>query len=175
MSGNIEIWKPVNDYEGLYEVSSIGRIRSIKRATTNGKVLKPVIDKDGYKRVCLSKNNVRKSYKVHRLVAIAFVSGRTVEKRVVNHKNEIKLDNRMENLEWCTVAYNTNYNGSAYRRVATKRKKIKATKDGETFLFKSVSEAARKLGLSHGNISECAHGAHGRKSLSGYTFSFVEE
>jgi hypothetical protein len=93
-----EKWKAIKGYEGLYEVSDLGRVRSLKRATTSGKVLKGVPDKDGYIYVSLSKNNIKRRYSVHRLVAAAFIQNDNPQKTVINHRNEDKQDNRAENL-----------------------------------------------------------------------------
>lgn len=167
-----EIWKEIKGFEGLYEVSNSGLVRSKKRATTSGVILKPFYDKDGYAKACLSKNNIRKTYFVHRLVAETFLDGKSKEKNVVNHKNEIKDDNRAENLEWCSVKYNTNYNGAAFRRGKTSRKPVVATKGDETIWFSGVVEAAKALGVSHGNISECIRHRK-RHTLKGFSFRWA--
>lgn len=170
-----EEWKPIEGYEGLYEVSSYGRVRSLKRKATSGRVLKPQLTKSGYLRVHLSKSNRTKNAVVHRLVACAFVDGQSNTRCQVNHINEVKSDNRAENLEWCTPLYNTNYNNMPHRRADAFRKKVYATKDGETQVFNSITEACSTLGVSHGGISECANGKYRRPSIKGYYFSFAEE
>ncbi|WCT58847.1 NUMOD4 domain-containing protein [Limosilactobacillus vaginalis] len=111
-----EIWKPVRNYEGLYEVSNMGRVKSISHKSWNGKgyfltkpkIIKPRIKRFGYLSVALSKNNKAKEFKVHRLVAIAFIPN-PQNLPQVNHKDENKLNNRVSNLEWCTPKYNNNY------------------------------------------------------------------
>lgn len=165
-----EQWKPINGYEDLYEVSNTGFVRSLKRASTSGKILKSIVDKDGYLRVCLCKNNVKKSRRVHRLVANAFVIGKTDTKKVINHINENKADNRAENLEWCTVKYNTEYGSGIERRAAKRRKPVIAISADETLYFPSITEASNVLGVSHGNISECLKKARSRKTLRGFRF-----
>lgn len=112
---NDEVWVAVDGYQGLYEISNMGNIRSLDRAITErgtnrtvcrkGKLLKPGIT-DGYYGVRLGRGGVIRTYKLHRLVASAFVAGKSDKKPVTNHKNGDKLDNRAENLEWCTVGYN---------------------------------------------------------------------
>lgn len=101
----MEKWLPVKGYEGLYEVSDMGRVRSLKRATTHGVVLIPKQTKKGYLRVTLSKNNQKATKTVHRLVAIAFIDN-PENKAEVNHKNGVRTDNRVSNLEWVTRSEN---------------------------------------------------------------------
>lgn len=170
-----EIWKEIKNYEGLYEVSNYGNVRSLKRFTTNGKILKLRTDKDGYLNVCLSKNNKCSNFRVHRLVADAFVCGRTKEKNIVNHKDEDVRNNRADNLEWCDVKYNTNYNGASFRRCRNRRKPIVAYNKNEALIFESIIGAAKALNSTHGNISGCLHHRRGRKSVKGYSFCFLEE
>lgn len=103
MSESIE-WRAVPGYEGLYEVSSIGDVRSIRRNSTTGIILARFVDRN-YIRYSLSKEGKTKTYPGHRLVAMAFIP--LIEgKKYVNHKNGIRNDNRIENLEWCTQAKN---------------------------------------------------------------------
>lgn len=102
-----EIWRDIPNYEGLYQASTLGRIRSYGRSGTKGKILSPSIDKGGYLRVILSKEGIHKCMLVHRLVALTFiplVDGKTF----INHINTIRTDNKVENLEWCTSKENSN-------------------------------------------------------------------
>lgn len=168
-----EEWKPITGYEGFYEVSNLGNVRSVKRNTTKGKLLKGNPDKDGYLKVCLSKHNIRTTKPIHRLVATEFVERKEETDIVVNHKNENKQDNRSENLEWCDVKYNTNYNGSAYRRMEYKRKRIVATKGETKIEFVSVVAAAEYLGVNHSNISSCLTKKYGHKTVKGFSFDYL--
>lgn len=101
----MENWASIDGYEGLYEVSDTGMVRSLKRTTTSGKVLSQRSGTGGYLSVCLCKDNHKKSFVVHRLVARAFVTN-PENKPEVNHKNGVRTDNRAENLEWVTRSEN---------------------------------------------------------------------
>lgn len=112
-----EIWRPVVGYEGLYEVSSYGRVRSVDRYVKacyekyrlhKGKILSPGKDKDGYLFVVLSCNGKHKTITIHRLVSQAFIPNPD-DLPIINHKDEVKTNNSVDNLEWCTAKYNANY------------------------------------------------------------------
>ena len=105
-----EVWKPIKDYEGLYEISNLGRVKSLNyRGTGKGKILKNIKDRKGYLKVCLTKNGRHKIFRVHRLVAEAFIPNPN-NYPIVNHKDEVPSNNCVDNLEWCTYAYNNTYN-----------------------------------------------------------------
>lgn len=112
----IEIWKDIKGFEGCYQISNLGNVRGLDRIVLNsknieikikGKVLKQKSDKDGYKLVNLNVTGKGKiTFKIHRLVALHFIENDCKEKTQVNHKNLIKNDNRVENLEWVTQTEN---------------------------------------------------------------------
>ena len=103
-----EIWKPIKDFEGYYEVSNIGRVRSLNyKRTGKGKILKNIEDYKGYLEVGLTKNGKRKQFKIHRLVAEAFIPN-PENKPCIDHINTVKSDNRVENLRWVTYKENSN-------------------------------------------------------------------
>ena len=113
----IEEWRPIPGYEGLYEVSNLGRVRSVDRYVKSkgesywlrkGKMLSPTKDKNGYLKVNLSCNGKHNIIRVHRLVTEAFLPNPD-NLPEVNHKDEDKTNNRVENLEWCDHKYNMNY------------------------------------------------------------------
>ena len=138
-----EIWKPIKDYEGLYEVSNFGNVRSLDHKRANrysyyiqkGKLLKAGLNKKtGYLTVVLSKEGKYSTRRIHRLVAEAFMTDRSdfksmpyedrdmvnLDELEVNHKNEFeKWNNKVDNLEWCTTKYNANY-GTKSKRISEK-------------------------------------------------------
>ena len=113
---NNEQWKAIDGYNGLYEVSSLGRVRSKHRG--EWRVMKPSKNENGYLLVDLVQGGkrTRKMTRVHRLVAHAFIPNDDSSKTIINHRNEIKSDNRVSNLEWCDYRYNLTYNNIHHRR-----------------------------------------------------------
>lgn len=110
----MEIWKEITNYEGTYEVSNYGSVKSLSRKVGHfsgilrvlkEKLLKPDVDKAGYLLIGLRKDNIQKKFLNHRLVAAAFIPNPS-NKLEVNHINGIKSDNRVENLEWVTSSEN---------------------------------------------------------------------
>lgn len=110
MNKELEEWKDIPDYEGKYQVSNMGRVKSLNYARRKQvKVLRPGIEKTrGYLSVTLLKDGKQKTKPVHRLVAIAFIPNPN-DLPQVNHKDENKLNNCVDNLEWCNAKYNCNY------------------------------------------------------------------
>ena len=119
----IEEWRPIEGYEGLYEVSNTGQVRSLDRYDNRncfrkGKVLSPIKDTDDYLKVNLYCNGKNKKCLVHRLVALTFIPNPDGLPQV-NHKDEDKTNNSVDNLEWCTEKYNCNYGSRNIRRRET--------------------------------------------------------
>lgn len=112
-----EIWKDIYGYEGIYQVSNFGQVRRLCK--NDNRVIKQEINR-GYKRVCLSYKNVKKHFLVHRLVAFAFIPNPN-NYPIINHKDENKLNNNVDNLEWCTYSYNLSYNGLRYKMAETRK------------------------------------------------------
>lgn len=115
----MEIWKEIKGYEGLYEVSNLGRVRSVDRTVLykngqthihKGKLLVPGVGKTGYMQVCLCKNGEMKHPLIHRLVAETFIPNPDNLPQI-NHKDENPSNNVLDNLEWCTAEYNLKYGG----------------------------------------------------------------
>ena len=130
-----EIWKPVKGYEGLYEVSNTGNVRSLPRKAkgrkgiVRGVVLKPALSKDGYLRVTLRKDNICINKSVHRLVGEAFLDN-PYGHPVINHKDEDKTNNHVDNLEFCTIQYNSTYRNGNQRNHEHMKKPTVAKKRG---------------------------------------------
>lgn len=160
----MELWKAIKGYEGLYEVSNLGNVKSLGREIKlkNGgayrkpiKILKQNTDKYGYKYVILrSLDGKAKTLKVHRLVAFAFIENENNYQQV-NHMDENKANNNMKNLEWCTAEYNSGY-GTRNQRISHshigigKGKKLseetrrKMSESHKLILGRPVSEESRK-------------------------------
>ena len=136
-----EVWQDIPNYEGLYQASTYGRIKSL---ITN-KILKPCNCR-GYSVLMVRKNGKTIPIKVHRAVGITFLPTPPKEKNCINHRDEIKNNNRVENLEWCDVAYNNVYNGKINKILQKRKKKVKQYTIDGVFLqeFDSAKEAAEK-------------------------------
>ena len=170
-----EIWKDIPKYEGLYEVSNLGRVKNNK-----GLVRKPRLYKDGYFDIKLSKNGKNKTKRINRLVALAFISNPN-NYPVVNHKDENKLNNRVDNLEWCTTKYNNNY-GTHNKRMAETLSKVMKGKYNKPIImcdpkgnklkeFKSLLDASNYLNKPNSStISNCLNGRC--KTAYGYVWKY---
>lgn len=161
----IEQWKDIKGYEGLYQVSNLGRVKSVRKDL----ILKKNVNKNnGYEQVTLYNHCYCKTFSVHRLVAQAFIPN-PKNLPQVNHRNEIKTDNVVENLEYCDAKYNCNY--------GTKNDKIRKptnqyTKKGEFIkTWSSLTEIQEKLGFRKSNLSNCCNGR--LPSCYGFIWKYV--
>lgn len=168
-----EVWKPVVGYEGLYEVSNIGRVRSINyHKSGKAKVMSPSFNTWGYLIVDLRKNNKRHSYTVHRLVALAFIPNPD-NLPEINHKNEIKYDNTVENLEWCTRKYNINY-GTGNERRGRRKSIVQLDNNGNVVKkWESGFAASRYYQIDRSGIYNCLHGK--QKTCKGFVWKYEYE
>ena len=161
-----EVWRDIEGYEGRYQVSNMGRVKSFK--WNKERFLKPSMDKDGYLLVTLCAGGKRKTLKVHRLVCEAFHENPD-NKPQVNHINEDKTDNRACNLEWCTCKQNVNH-GSRNERVS--KPVGQYSLDGKLIkLWPSTMEVGRQTGFSQGGISQAANGKY--KQAYGYIWKYI--
>lgn len=166
-----EQWRPIKGYEGLYEVSSLGRVKSLNYNHTGAeKIMKPGKDKHGYLLVQLCKDGKIKGLLVHRLVAAAFIPNPN-NYPYINHKDETPLNNCIKNLEWCTAKYNTNY-GSRNKKIASALSKPVEASKYEDFReiclkFASTNEAGRN-GYCQCAVSSCCNGRFHREGNNKY-------
>lgn len=181
---DIEVWKDVTGFEGYYQVSNRGQVRSIARnveygawghQSLEGKLLKPGINKLGYLRVVLFANHKQETVAVHRLVAKEFIPNPD-GKRTVNHKNGIKTDNRVENLEWATYGENHKHAYiSGIRNPPSEHPVLQLSKDGEVITeYKSIQEAERTTGIAGPNICACCKGKR-YKTAGGFIWQYKNE
>lgn len=179
-----EIWKDVVGYEGLYQVSNLGNVKSVEREMQNYrgnkfiKVSKPIgkfINKYGYIRVTLYKNGTPRAFTVHRLVATAFIPN-PMGLKDINHIDFNKKNNNIENLEWCSRSYNVKHAikhnpnilaGIKKNAVKGRKPIIQYTLDGKFVKkYNSVCEASKELGLSTSHICCVAN----KKAEKGQTY-----
>lgn len=162
-----EIWKDIEGFEGLYQVSNLGRVKSFY---TN-RILKCSTHPQGYLTVTLCKDSTKYTKKIHRLVAQAFIPNPD-NKPEVNHIDENKTNNNLSNLEWSTRKENVNHGTRNKRASKTLSIPIIATniRSGESQEFYGASECARQLGLNQGHIPSVLKGR--RRQTGGYTFEY---
>lgn len=178
METNSEIWKPIFGFEGLYQVSNCGRVKSLK----NGKerILKPCKVGHGYLRVDLFKDGKHNLKCVHRLVGEAFLPNDDLFKTQCNHKDEDKTNNRVENLEWVSCAENINYGSRTERMAKTNtngkcsRAVLQCDRQGNFIReWPSIHEVERQLGFRNPNISACCLGKY--KQSHGFKWQYKYE
>lgn len=179
-----EIWKDIPNYEGLYQASNLGRVRSLDRWVdgkngikyfVKGMILKPRLSNIGYQQVFLRNNGNRKNCYIHRLVWEAF-NGKIPEGMEINHISENKQENKLSNLNLLSHSANLNW-GTRNERAAKTRSKpvIQKSLQGEIIrIWPSASEVERKLGYSKGNISNCCNGIKHFNTAYNYIWEYEE-
>lgn len=168
----MEIWKDIEGYEGLYQVSNEGRVKSLR----NNKILKPS-NLEKYPIVIFSVDGKRFGKKVHRLVAEAFIPN-PQNLPQVNHKDENKTNNNVQNLEWCDQNYNNHFGTKYERQAAAQTNRADCSKPLYQYdlngvlinTYPSVHEAARQLGIKKQGILSVCSGK--RKTYKGYRWSY---
>ena len=190
----MEEWRDVVGYEGLYQVSSLGNVRF-----SDGRIKATRKDKDGYVVTTLIKNAVNKTVKIHRLVAIAFIDN-PFNLPMVNHKDEVKDNNNVDNLEWCSSKYNANYGHRNERISKAQKGKARPHCQGEKnyfygkhfsrglhpmakkvaqidasgkviTVFDCIGDAADSVSCSPSAIGLCCRGE--RSIIKGYKWAYV--
>lgn len=185
----MEIWKDIDGFNNIYQISNYGRVRSLDRILRNGnkikgKILKVAYDKDGYEKLCLKHNEQRYYARVHRLVAIAFIENKD-NYELINHKDGNRSNNHVDNLHWCDASYNqwhrchvnNNKPDNTYKKLP-----ICAIMPDKTILsFNSITECAEYFNVSRVCISRKLNGKSNNpsfnthkkeKQLYGITFIF---
>lgn len=185
-----EIWKDIKDYEGLYQISSFGRYRSCDRyiiynnnrwgGTSKvflyGKIMKHSKNNSGYCTICLHKDNKPKTFLLHRVVAQAFIPNPN-NLPEVNHKDENKENNNVDNLQWCTRVFNNNYgklnkDGRRKSRKHRMKKVAQYTIDGKLIAtYDGLRVAKEQTGINNLGIARCCEGI--LKTSGGYVWKYV--
>lgn len=181
----LEEWRPIVGFEGLYEVSNTGIVRTqgrtieaVRNGTTYTKSYPPRTmaisnGKGGYQILCLYKNGKHYNKSLHRLVAETFIPnpGNLPQ---INHKDENILNNHADNLEWCDAKYNCNYGKRTEKSIAPKRKPVGCYKDGALVkTFVSQAQAGREMGVESSGISMCCNGKI--PHFHGYEWRFINK
>ena len=178
-----EEWKDIPGYEGRYQVSNLGRVKSLAREYITGqhshtihlseKIMRPKVRESGYSLVSLNKDGIVKDAYIHRLVAQSFIPNED-DLHYVNHKDENPRNNRVDNLEWCTQKYNVNYNGANIRGGLNRRVAIvQKTLDGEFVKeWDSALTACKEFGRKRATNISNALVSQGKKTAYGYKWEY---
>ena len=161
-----EIWTDIPGYEGLYQISNFGQIISTSRKGTQGGPKQYKINRKGYAEVTLCKEGKQYTTRVHRLVALAFIPNPD-NLPEINHIDENKLNNRADNLEWCSTAYNLNYGTCSIKS----GRPIQCIETG--IIYPGSAWAARELGFDQSTITKCCKNPN--RATGGYHWRYVED
>lgn len=177
-----EIWKDIAGYEGKYQISNLGKVKSMNyRRTCKERILIPCKTANGYLQVRLSKNCISKQHLIHRLIAQAFIEN-PENLPEVNHIDEDKTNNCVSNLEWCDRKYNNNYGTHNEKILKTKKLRncetaarivSQFTLDGKFVNeYPSINAATRCTGINQGRICYCCKNMKRYKSAGGYIWKY---
>lgn len=169
-----EEWKDISNFEGLYQVSNLGRVRSLPKSGSgghNGIILSQSNDKDGYLLVYLYANREKIACRVHRLAALSFLPNPNNLPQV-NHKDGNKENNCFTNLEWCNSSYNNSYGIGSVNRANSKSIPILQLDMSGNIVreWESAKKVESALGFNHSNITNCCKGRY--KSIYGYKWRY---
>ena len=165
-----EVWKDIEEYEGLYQVSNLGRVKSLNYNNTKKEKIIKTLNNRGYLKVILCKNNECKNFLIHRLVANAFIENPN-NYNEINHIDECKTNNIVNNLEWCNRKYNINYGSGNKRRGEKHKKPIYCLETDK--IYNSAKQASEELNIKRENIVNVLRGR--QKQAKGYTFRYVSQ
>ena len=178
-----EVWKDIEGYDGAYQVSNLGRVKSVERLTTRPcqygvreyhipeKVLRQRMGTSGYLCVNLHHDGKQVTEMIHRLVALHFCKG-YADGMTVNHIDEVKTNNRADNLEWVTQKENNNHGTGIARRKKHPKQVVQMSLTGEVIrTFPSLKEAAKATNCHPTRIGHCCHGRE--KTAAGFKWKFI--
>lgn len=176
-----EVWKDISGYEGLYQVSNFGNVKSLDRIVhrktkpdymLKGKILKSIDNGRGYKMVCFCKNGIVKKEYVHRIVAKAFIPNSN-DLPEINHRDENTSNNHADNLEWCDRKSNMNYGNRAKKFGISRGKSVICCETQKVYY--SCWEAGRQTGIRHNDIWACCQGYRNKKTAGGFHWSYIDK
>lgn len=169
-----EEWVDIKGYENIYQVSNLGRIKSLAREGNNrtkkDRIMRQYVGKTGYRQVRLCKNNKTKLYKVHILIARAFIDN-PCNYPIINHKDGDKLNNEISNLEWCSCSHNIKH---SYEKGLRKTKQVVQKSKDNLFVKRwfNISEASKTTNIPHSSIWKCCNNQ--RNTAGGYKWEYIE-
>lgn len=165
----MEIWKDIEGFNGRYQISNLGRVKSLNyNNTKQEKILVNSLSNRGYYRVSLSLEGQVKQYNVHRLVAEAFIPNPN-QLPFINHIDENRTNNNVDNLEWCSVQYNNTYGTALDKRRISQNKPVRCIETQQ--VFESAKQAGLLLDINPSSISKCCRGQ--RKTCNNLHWEFV--
>lgn len=169
-----EIWKDIPEYQGLYQVSNLGRIKN-----RNNHIISQHSGSSKYLLVILYKNGIKKNYLVHRLVAKTFIENSNNLPQV-NHKDENIFNNYVDNLEWCTNDYNQHYGTKYERTMKSKKKQMKKVlqydlQNNYIKTFNSIGDASKEVNGNRQNIIDCLKNRKKYKNRTAYGYKWKYE